>query len=253
MDHYDASLFRSCTLAELKSVIALQDKKERYAQRVFVAEGVRTVSTLITHRAVLKSLYVTEPMMQEVTDWAVSIPITLVTQGAMKRMSSAVTPSGVVGVFRMPDNPVPSRLSPGVVLVDITDSGNMGTLIRTVAALGLRSVVVVRGVDPFSYKVVQASAGSIIQVDLFQWSWDELCKHRKDLFLHALVVQGGTMSIKNITRNGLLVVGGEAAGLSAEHIAMCNDLVTLPMPGNTESLNAAVAGSIALYLVHASL
>jgi TrmH family RNA methyltransferase len=100
--------------------------------------------------------------------------------------------------------------------------------------------------------VIQASAGTIASVKLFQLSWQELVKtaHEKNLSLCALVVSGGKPPSAINFSNSLLVIGNEAHGLSASMQHDCDQLMTIPMPGGTESLNAAVAGSIVLYLAY---
>src|SRR5579885_2522756 len=124
----------------------------------------------------------------------------------------------------------------------------MGTLIRTCAAMGKKSVVIIDGTDVWSPKVIQATAGTLAYVTIFQWSWNELLKHKKDIPLCALVVHDGKSPTKKIMESTLLVIGSEAHGIPDTWIKECEYKVTLSMPGNTESLNAAVAGSIAMYI-----
>jgi TrmH family RNA methyltransferase len=127
----------------------------------------------------------------------------------------------------------------------------MGTLIRSAIAMGIKSVVIVEGTDPWSPKVIQASAGTIIQANVFQIGWDQLIKNKKNLKLCALVVKGGKKPNQIDFKDILLVVGNEANGIPDNWLSKCEEKMTLPMPGNTESLNAAIAGSIALYLAFA--
>ena len=148
----------------------------------------------------------------------------------------------------MPKKPQISTLTSGAVLAQVSDPGNMGTLIRTTAAMGLNSVVCIEGVDPWHPKVVQSSAGAIAAVNVFQMDWQTLIDNKGDIKLAALVVEEGAEP-STIDKNSLIVIGNEANGLPRNWSATCNQQITLPMPGHTESLNAAVAGSIALYLL----
>jgi tRNA G18 (ribose-2'-O)-methylase SpoU len=93
---------------------------------------------------------------------------------------------------------------------------------------------------------VQASAGTIGYAHLINLSWQELVQHKNRPALCALVAHGGDQLGGDISQN-LMVVGGEANGIPTEHIAQCDKQVTLTMSGPAESLNAAIAGSIALY------
>jgi len=134
----------------------------------------------------------------------------------------------------------------------MSDAGNMGTLIRTAAAMGCKTVVIINGVDPWSAKVVHATAGTIGMVNIYQLYWDELLKCKKDIPLYALVVSGGKDPQELSLKNSLLMVGSEAHGLSEVLIKQADEKITLAMSSKTESLNAAVAGSIALYLAYES-
>ena len=111
-----------------------------------------------------------------------------------------------------------------------------------------KTVIVIEGVDPWNPKVVQASAGTIGLVTIFQLSWQQLLKNKKTHKLCALVISNGKKSEDIDFKNMLLIVGSEAHGIPPAWIDQCEEKLTLPMPGRLESLNAAVAGSIALYL-----
>jgi TrmH family RNA methyltransferase len=163
-------------------------------------------------------------------------------------MSSSKSPSGLLAVFSFLETPSPEKLSSGIVLANITNPGNMGTLIRSCAAFGYKSVVVVDGCDIYSPKVVQSTAGTLPLVNIFKWTWEQLLEYKKDLKLCALVVKDGK-SYKDLDLDNLLyVVGNEAHGIKPEWIETCDSTMTLPMSGSTESLNASVAGSLALSL-----
>lgn len=252
---YNTSLYptRTASLAEIKYIASLHNKKIRYSEQLFLAEGLRTCTTLIEYNTQLKSLYITEEMYDEVAPLPLNIPITIIGKKAMHTISCASTPSGIVGVFAFPPTPPATTLTPGLVLANITDPGNMGTLIRTACAIGIKSIVIVDGVDPFSPKVIQSTAGTIGGVTIFLWSWKTLCAQKKDIPLYALVVKDGELPQQQFLKNGLLVVGNEATGLPDEYINNCNAKITLPMPGGTESLNAAIAGAIGLYLAFVPL
>jgi TrmH family RNA methyltransferase len=232
----------------IKELIKLHHQKYRYQQQRFIAEGLRTCTTLMQSRVSLIQLYVIEKMISFARTIAPTEKITLVSDEVLHKISQTETPSGILGVFALPQSPSLQTLSEGIVLTRMTDPGNVGTLIRTAAALAKKTVVLVEGVDPWSFKVVQSSAGTIGLVDIFHISWQTLVSHKKDLKLFGLVVQGGKL-IKDIhsKKNVLLVVGSEAHGIPEQWLSDCDELITLPMPGNVESLNAAVAGSIALY------
>lgn len=234
---------------EIKDVAALVHAKARRTQGRFIAEGLRVVSTMLHAGFKPLALYATEKMVDaslQLTDDAL---ITMVSDQVMNKISQATTPSGILGVFKIPEPLAPHTLTAGLVLANVADPGNMGTLIRSCAAMNVKSVVIVEGADPYNPKVVQASAGTLGLVKIFCWNWHELLEYKNKLKLYALIVSGGKQPSSIDYTHALLVVGSEAHGIPEQWIADCDDAITIPMPGNTESLNAAVAGSIALYEV----
>ena len=238
----------SRTNPAIKHIASLHSKKYRTKHTQFIAEGLRACSALIAHKHQPIGLYATQNNLARAQSIIADEYITLVDEHVMEKISTATTPSGIVGLFTIPQAPKPDQLTQGLVLTQIADPGNMGTLIRTAAALNVASVVIVEGADPWSPKVVQASAGTIGMVTIFQWSWDQLLQYKADKKLCALVVSGGKDPKQIDFKDTLLVVGSEAHGIPDTWIAACDTKLTLAMPGKAESLNAAVAGSIALYL-----
>ena len=233
----------------IKKIAALQQKKQRSKFNQFVAEGLRACTTLIESGHQPMQLFITEQHARTAQKLISDDKITLVPEHVMEKISGAITPSGIVGQFAIPAAPSADVLTAGLVLAQVADPGNMGTLIRTTAALNHKSVVVVEGADPWSPKVVQASAGTIGMVQIFQWSWHDLLANKKANQLIGLAVKGGKKPSEFSMDNTLLVVGSEAHGIPDQWLADCNAQLTLPMSGSTESLNAAVAGSIALYVI----
>lgn len=230
---------------EIKSVYKLRNSKERYKQNKFIAEGERICSTLIDFQIRLIKIYLVEKNLNNTPKNFPKEKITVIPEKLMKKLSQASTPSGILGVFEIPEKK--SKITSGIVLAEISDPGNMGTLIRTAAAMDLKSVIIVGGVDPWSFKVIQSTAGNIALTNIFQWNWQELLENKNGFKLIALVVKNG----KKITKqeNFLLVIGNEAHGLPKKWLNDCDQLITLDMPGPVESLNASVAGSIAMYFL----
>jgi len=243
----------SCQNSEIKKVYALRLAKERKKQNLFVAEGLRACITLIESKAKLNTLYVTEKNIAIISPYANEKKLCLVSPHVMQKISQAATPSGILGVFEMPPERNYSFLKNGLVITHVSDPGNMGTLIRTAAAMNVDSVVIVEGADPWSFKTVQSSAGFITHVDIFQCPWSELIKHaeKNNINLAALVVANGKSPESISKKNTLLIVGSEAHGIPQTWLSDCTTKITLSMPGKIESLNAAIAGSIAMYILFA--
>jgi TrmH family RNA methyltransferase len=231
---------------QIKNIVKLHTSKGRKEQEQFLAEGQRVLETFADANWQPALLFATDKMADAAYDIFDEEPI-IVSYQVMQKMSTVTTPSGILAVFSHPQNSV--ELTPGLVLSEISDPGNMGTLIRSAAAFNSKSIVIIDGCDPYSPKVIQSSAGTIAQVRIIRWSWEKLVENKKDLKLCALVISGGKNPERIDKENLLLVVGNEAHGLVKSQIHDCDIKLTLPMSQNTESLNAAIAGSIALYLI----
>lgn len=223
--------------------------KARTDKRLFVAEGLRTCVSLYTSGLKLNQLFVTGHIYLNQKHEFESIPenlITVVTDHVMEKISQATTPSGMLGLFHMPQAPQ-AITGPGLVLAQVREPGNVGTLIRSCAAFGMRTVVLIESADVWSHKVVQATAGTLGMVDIFVLSWEELLACKNNYKLCALTVHDGTAPAALDFTNSLLIVGNEANGIPEVWLKECEQRITLSMPGDAESLNAAVAGSIGLY------
>ncbi len=223
---------------------SLHSPKTRKPTGCCIVEGLRTFTTFLNSVHVLKELYVTKKALQNSGKALELHHYTVITDEEMEQISAATTPSGILAVFEI--NPINAPLGAGIACARLQDPGNAGTLIRTCAALNKKTVVFIESVDPWSPKVIQSSAGTIAQVNIHELSWHGLQKQKNNVPLYALVTQHGQQPTA-AHADGIFVVGNEANGIPPEWIKECDQKITLSMPGNTESLNAAVAGSIALY------
>jgi len=243
----------SLTNPLIQRIVKLHSAKYRKAYQEFIVEGVHIIATLTQAQHKPIQVLTTEKMLFYTKrfftpDSVIFDNIIVVSEAIMKKISTQETPSGILALFSIPTQPDLDALSSGIVLANVQNPGNAGTLIRTAVAMNKKTAVFIGGVDPFNPKVVQASAGTIGAITIFQLDWQDLITHKKSIPLYALVATGGKNPQAINIRDSLIVVGNEGAGLTDEDIAQCDDTITLPMPGPCESLNASIAGSIALYL-----
>lgn len=239
----------------IKTICSLHSKKGRDRENQFIAQGTNACQALLQAHVPLIQLYATEELRHDAQmllngDSEKNIDkLTLVGSHIMEKISPTKNENGIIGVFKKPKNLARELLhGAGLVLARVSDPGNVGTLIRTCAAMNIKNVFLIEGCDPWSSKVVQATAGTIGNVAIAQVTWEELLELKNNRALCALVPTDGALpeSIKN--KEHLLVVGNEATGIPTQWLATCDEKITIKMPGNIESLNAAVAGSIAIYL-----
>ncbi len=237
---------------EIKLVCSLSKAKYRTRHRLFTAEGLRAINTLLSSPVSVNTIYYTKNANQGLLVGA-HCQLVQVNEQVMSKMSNNTTPPGLLAVCAIPNNKPVRNLSCnkyGLVLTRISDPGNMGTIIRTAAAMAISSIIVVEGVDPWHPKVVQASAGTIGMVDISCCNWQEVYNELKDCLCALVVRNGKPFEEIDISSKCFLVIGSEAHGIPNDWLKDCAWRATLAMPGKTESLNASVAASIALYQLY---
>ncbi|MFM2089924.1 MAG: hypothetical protein RLZZ127_413 [Planctomycetota bacterium] len=219
---------------------ACHDRRGREEHGCFLVEGRRAVGDFLAAGWAPRRLF--RPADEPVPPgWEAAVPVSGRTR---ERISAQSTPSGWAGLFPLP---APRPPAGGLVLVGVHDPGNAGTLIRAAAAFAWPGVVLVGGADPWAPKAVQASAGALARIPVLRLAAEAAPADLLDGPAAALVVAGGAAP-ETLAPPRWLLVGAEADGLPAAWrgaAAAC----TLPMPGGTESLNAAMAGTLALYLL----
>ena len=167
-----------------------------------------------------------------------------VSKEVFKKLADTINPQGVIAVVKRPSTDFNLK-EDGKYLAfeNIQDPGNLGTAARTAEALGL-SGIIVKGVDPYSPKVLRASMGAILRLPIIEpQDILEFLKESNKRVVGTVVTNA--KSIKEFEfLNDIVLIGNEANGLTDEAKAICQELVTIKMAGRAESLNAAAASSI---------
>lgn len=232
----------------------LSKRATRWAERAFVAEGVETVRTALAAGALPESVYVAAEGGHGVAELAtraqdLGVRVHVLAPGVMARVADTVTPQGVLAVFPMVDRglEVAAGGTLAVVMDDVRDPGNAGTVLRTADAAGVDVVVCCGGtVDPYNPKTVRSSAGSIFHVPLVVEPDDrsalELLAVHGYRRLGAVVRGGEDYTAVDWRRPTALVLGNEAAGLPAG--LPLDGTVAIPMAGRAESLNVGTACAV---------
>jgi TrmH family RNA methyltransferase len=184
---------------------------------------------------------------------ATAVRVFQLAPGVLERVADAATPQPVLASIRIPVTSLDAIDVAGLVLVlhDVRDPGNAGTLIRSADAAGATGVVFTgHSVDPFNPKTLRATAGSIFHVPVAVAELDEALSdfERRGAVTLATVVHGGVDHRRvDFTKPTAVVIGNEAEGLDAEVISRCGGAITIEMSGRSESLNAGVAGSLVAF------
>ena len=230
--------------ALVRELRELHKPEGRRAARAVLIEGRRAIAGCLA-AGWLPDLILTPPDTEIPSAWPPTRPCS---PKAAARVSQAQSPSGWLARFPLPTPPPLEVIQGGLVLVDVSDPGNVGTLLRCAVAFGYAQVVLIGGADPWGAKVVQATAGTLAGIAVHTYPAETaVTVVAGGAPLTALVVSGGQAPEDLLPVPRWLVIGSEAHGLNAAWNAACRDRLTLPMPGPVESLNAAVAGAIACY------
>ena len=241
----------------LAEVRALGESRERRARQRFFFEGPILLGEALAAGFPIDELYATlqayaahAPLIAGAE--SSGIPVFLVPERAFGRLSDVETPTGILAVAPMRLRPLANALEgDGLVLVlaGLNDPGNAGTLVRSAEAFGVESVLFGRGgVDPYHPKVVRATMGSLFRTTVAVVDRDELVAAAAESkrMLVGLDLAGEPIDRVSLPERIVLAVGNERHGIRT-WLPHTDRTVTIPQVGGNESLNAAIAGSIALY------
>lgn len=239
----------------------IERRREREEKGLFVAEGIRLCEEILKAgwqpRYVLYHEQLGERGQQLVEQFrALGVPLLAVAQELMKTLAGTETPQGILCVLPTYHIPFPQQWDFLLVLDGIKDPGNAGTLLRTAWAAGVHAVVTTPGTtDLFAPKVVRAAMGAHFHLPIHQFDWEKLltlARQRSPESARIFLAEsrGGTPYWQcNLRQPLLLVIGNEAEGPSSEAKRYADEWITIPMPGESESLNAAIAAAILLFEV----
>lgn len=220
---------------------------------MFLAEGPNAARAAFGSKAQIVDLFVGEEADLSSLEMPPEVVPLRVTNGVLQGLTDTSTPQGIAAIVEIPDTSLaalPPEASFVLVLADVRDPGNAGTLIRSALGAGADAIVFSTGsVDPFGPKTVRASAGALFGLPVLQGSFEDAVTRLKEKSFLIVGTQAGSPPIHSLDLTGpvAFVLGNEAWGLSASMEVLLDEKVGIPMPGPTESLNVAVAGSILLF------
>jgi TrmH family RNA methyltransferase len=248
----------------VKSARQLAKRALRQRARSFLAEGPQAVGEALAAGDVVTQLFVTaaaQPRHTELIELAAGqgADVHLVSGEVMTELAQTITPQGVLAVCRFVDVPlsdVPAGSRLVVVLANVRDPGNAGTVLRTADAAGAGGVIFAgSSVDPYNSKCVRASAGSLFHLPVVTGTpVDEAVRVLRDRGLQVLAADGGaTTTLDDLQSAGQLgrptawLLGNEAWGLPAGVLDLADEAIAVPIYGRAESLNLAAAAAVCLY------
>ena len=173
--------------------------------------------------------------------------------GVMEKVANATTPQPILATMRFRAGSVAELGFRGLSLIlhDVRDPGNAGTVIRSADAAGADAVIFTgHSVDPYSPKTLRATAGSIFHLPIAVAELAHAVAQARAAgaaIWSAVVRDGRPFLDVALSGPAVVVIGNESEGLDADALALCDDALSIPMPGRSESLNLGVAASLILF------
>lgn len=230
---------------QIKLITSLQQKKFRQKSQLFIAEGVKVIQELLQSNFVLEHLYVSEGIFLEIP----SEKRTIVTENDLKKITCLSSPNNCLALFQIPTQKNQEISGLTIVLDDIRDPGNMGTIIRLCDWYGVNNIICSdQTVDIYNPKVVQATMGSIARVNVYYENLNTFLP-TLDLPIYGTFMDGKNVYKEILPKNAILVLGNEANGISTEIEKLTTNKIAIPKFGTVqkaESLNVAMATAIFL-------
>ncbi|MEO6684122.1 MAG: RNA methyltransferase [Ginsengibacter sp.] len=236
-----------------KYIQSLSYKKFRDEEKSFIAEGPKVVEEFLTTKKFNCEIIVAE------RDWLVNHQLLLsgmdpnmvfeVEPNRLQSISLLKTSNKVLGVFKQLSGndapPLAGKIT--LMLDDLQDPGNMGTIIRIADWFGIDQMVCSHNsVECYNPKVVQSTMGSLARVSIFYTDLFSFLQNNKGVSLYTAALEGDSVFEMGNIKKGVIMIGNESKGIHSELFQLATHKITIPRFGNAESLNAAVATGIIL-------
>ncbi len=252
----------SSSNVKIKDIKSLYKKKERWSKEIFIIEGMKIVEECINNKYPLEDIIYSDELLnirggEELFDRIrnynklINVPSKL-----FKEISDTETPQWIMATAKFKKNSIEEiekSKNPFILLLEeIQDPGNMGTIIRTADAFNIDGIIVTAGsVDVYNPKVVRSTMGSIFRTPIYHIS-------NKLEFIEKLKIQGyriystsleAKKHIHEIDFNdaSIILIGNESRGVSDSISSLADELIKIPILGGAESLNVGIASSIIMY------
>ncbi len=242
----------STSNTKIKETAKLQQKKYRNETGLFLLEGSKPIEEALCSGLKIKCLYTTEKHLSKFS--GLNVKITLVTPSVLEKISTTDSmPEAVAVAQQLHCNINDIKKSKRLVLIEnIKDAGNLGTLIRCACAFSMEAILLCGDtVDIYNPKVVRSTVGAMFKLPIIKTSIQEAKENfSSSKFIASVVNQKNVINPEKIDYSTpfVIMLGSEADGLTQEAIAAADIKTTIPISSKTESLNLGMAGSILFYI-----
>lgn len=248
---------------KIKELQQLNKKKYRREKKIFVIEGIRFVASALEKSIALQDVFYSSELLDNPRGRALidtvegmTCRVHEVSPKLFNSIADTVNSQGILAIapmqdydFYSDDRVKEAKLS--IILDRIQDPGNLGTIIRTADAAGIKDVFLVKGTtDPYSRKVLRSTMGSIFDVRLHFVETDEIIAFMKTQGIRMVVTSLDARLYHYelpVSHALSIVIGNEGNGVSHAFLEQADDLIKIPIYGGAESLNASIAAGIVLY------
>ena len=233
----------------------VESSRERRKAGLSVLDGVHLIDAYRMHVGVPVELAVSDSgtqnpeVMQLVESLSPLAPVQLSDQ-LFRQLSTVATPTGVLATVNTPRPPaLPAEIDACVMVEDIQDPGNLGSLLRSAAAAGIHQVFLSKSsVHAWSPRVLRAGMGAHFMLNIYeQCELEPLMRTFKGRVIATSHHAKSSLYELDLTGKVALLFGNEGAGLSQELLAAAHSVASIPMPGKAESLNIAAAAAVCLF------
>lgn len=233
--------------SQISLIKSLQLKKYRKSHKLFIVEGIKSITEFFNEDYTLHSLYYLPELSSKVLNFLDKIKGIEVSSQDLKKISALTNPQGALALFQIPDHKLePSKITDKFyfALDFIQDPGNLGTIIRTVDWFGMDMLICSDDTtDAYSPKVVQASMGSLARVKVIYCDLKTLLTET-EVKIYAATLDGNSIYETDFQQGGLIVLGNEGNGIRSEIERFIQKKITIPRKGKAESLNVAISSAI---------
>lgn len=256
-------MISSTANGQIKNLIQLQKKsRARVEQGIFVIEGIKMFEESRDGGYLLKA-YVSESFYEEKIakspNYFNGISYEIVSEHVLNEAAETKTPQGIMATVTMPTYTLEQMIKKDnanlVLLEDIRDPGNLGTIVRTAEGAGITGIILSKtSVDMYNPKVIRSTMGAIYRMPfVYVEDFIETLQVLKEneLTIYAAHLKGSKYYDEvEYEDKCAIMIGNEANGLSDESSSLASKYIKIPMCGQVESLNAAVASAILMYEIY---
>jgi len=243
--------------SRLTFIKSLHTKKNRVYTNLFIVEGLKIVSELISSNYRLETIYCTEQCISVVKDLITlarkNIEIGMVSVAEMEKISLLTNPSEVLAVVTDTKNKPADIAYPAIACDSVQDPGNLGTILRVADWFDFPTVILSPGcVEWQNPKVIQASMGSFLRLAITVRALKPFLRQTQAA-VYGAVMDGESIYDLNLTPKSILLLGNEGHGIDSELRECISSRITIPRFGGSDSLNVGVAAGILCYEIRRSL